>query len=96
MTNIATSPRADALDALEDLDPEALEHGIRCLLDTYQQTRSALIAWFLVHYAQTLCRHPDYEGSDEERCAWRRVSVRWRWLAQVPATGHRHTAEDLA
>lgn len=44
MTNIATSPRADALDALEDLDPEALEHGIRCLLDTYQQTRSALIA----------------------------------------------------
>jgi len=80
--------------ALDELDPEALELGIHTLVSSYQQTRSALIAWFVVHYAQALGCHPDYEGSDEERCAWHRTSSQWRWLAKEK---HRSEhAEDAA
>ena len=68
--------------ALDELDPDSLEQGIHTLVYAYQKTRSTLIAWFVVHGAQALCRHPDYEGSDEERCAWHRTLSQWRWLAQ--------------
>jgi len=74
------------LSAFENLEPEALENGIFALLASYQDSRSGLIAWFVVRYAQALCKHPDFEGSDEERCAWQRLAAQWRWLAQVPAS----------
>jgi hypothetical protein len=68
-------------DAFDVLDPAAIERGIRFFMTAYQQSRSAMLAWFVVRYAQALCRHPDFEGSDEERCAWRRVARQWRLLA---------------
>ena len=69
----------------EALEPEALEKGIHTLVACYQNTRSGPVAWFVVRYAQALCRHPDFEGGDEERCAWRRLASQWRRLARVPA-----------
>lgn len=68
-------------DAFDALDPEAIERGIRYFMKAYQQSRSAMLAWFVVRYAQALCRHPDFEGTDEDRCAWRRVASQWRMLA---------------
>jgi len=70
--------------AFETLDPEALEKGIHALVDSYQSSRSSLVAWFVVRYAQALCRHPEFEGSDDERCVWHRLAEQWRWLAQAP------------
>jgi len=77
----ATTFPQDAFDAFDALDPEVIERGIRFFMTAYQQSRSAMLAWFVVRYAQALCRHPDFEGSDEERCAWRRVARQWRVLA---------------
>lgn len=70
--------------AFETLEPEALKNGISVLLATYQDTRSGLVACFVARYAQALCRHPEFEGSYEERCAWHRMAGHWRWLAQAP------------
>lgn len=78
-------------DAFDVLDPEAIERGIRYFMAAYQKSRSAMLAWFVVRYAQALCCHPDFEGSDEERCAWRRVANQWRLLAgSLPTSADRH------
>ena len=68
--------------ALDDLDADSLEHCIQRLILSYQRTRSTLTAWSVVQHAQALCSHPDFEGSDEDRCAWHRTSSHWRWLAE--------------
>ena len=81
-------------DAPEDLDPDSLEHSIHTLVHAYQTTRSTLTAWSVVRHAQALCSHPDYEGSDEDRCAWHRTSAQWRWLAEQGR--HSGYAEDAA
>ena len=77
--------RTEKRNAFVELEPEALESGIRALVSSYQKTRSALIAWLVVRYAQALCQHPDFEGSDAERCAWRRLANKWRLLAIAPS-----------
>ena len=66
---------------LDQLDPDILKRGIRELVSSYQVSRSAIVAWSIVRYAQYLCCHPDFEGSDEERCGWYRLARQWRWLA---------------
>jgi hypothetical protein len=71
-------------NGFESLDPEALEIGIGALIPAYQAARSRSLAWFVVHYAQALCRHPEFAGSDEDRCAWQRLAGQWRWLASLP------------
>ena len=63
------------------LAPRDLQIGLESLLQTYQSSRSALRAWLVVHYAEALCRHPEFEGSDEQRCHYRRLARKWRWLA---------------
>lgn len=63
------------------LDPQALELGLHRLLRTYQESRSALQAWLIVRYAEALCRHPDPEVGDEQRCRCHRLAGQWRWLA---------------
>ena len=63
------------------LAPHDLQNGLESLLQTYQSSRSALRAWLVVHYAEALCRHPEFEGSDEQRCRYRRLAQQWRWLA---------------
>ena len=64
------------------LAPHDLQNGLECLLRTYQSSRSALRAWLVVHYAEALYRHPEFEGSDEQRCGYRRLAQQWRWLAR--------------
>lgn len=71
------------LSAFENLEPEALENGILALVASYHDSRSGLIAWFVVRYAQALCKHPDFGGSDEERCAWQPNGGGWRGYRPV-------------
>lgn len=65
----------------DQLDPDTLENGINLLVAQYQRTRSEMLAWFVVRYAQALSRHPEFEGSDEERCQLCRLSRQWQLLA---------------
>jgi hypothetical protein len=74
--------RAFPQDAFDVIDPAAIERGILYFMAAYQRQRTEMLAWFVVRYAQALCRHPDFEGTDEERCAWRRVASQWRLLAR--------------
>lgn len=74
-------------DPFDMVDPDSIERGIRYFIKAYQQQRSAMYAWFVVRYAQALCGHPYFEGTDEERCAWRRVAAQWRLLAGSLPTG---------
>jgi len=78
------TPQAQPSHRFESLDPEALENGIRALICSYQHTRSRSVAAYVVRYARALCRHPEFAGSDEERCAWHRLAGQWRWLAAGP------------
>ena len=89
--------RADALDALEDLDGSA---GARDPLPAGHLPGNPLRTDRLVPGVQFM-RRPfavtlTTAWQRRERCAWRRVSAHRRWLAQVPATGLRRTAEHLA
>lgn len=86
MTHDTPSLAPAGNNTLDRLDPESLERGLYCLVRNYQATRSAMIAWFVVRYAQALCQHPDFEGSSEQRCAWRRLAAQWQWLAQTADT----------
>ena len=90
------TPQALPTNGFESLDPEALENGISALICSYQDTRSRRVAWFVVHYALALCCHPDFAGSDEERCAWRRLAAQWRWLAGAPQQGPGVAARAVA
>lgn len=64
------------------LDPDGLEHWLTTLVAAYQRSRAALDAWAVCHCMRALIGHPDYEGSDEERCAYTRLARQWDWLAQ--------------
>jgi hypothetical protein len=64
------------------LDVEFLQRAIAEMVASYQRTRSAMIAWFVVRYASALSRHPEFPGTEEERCAYCRLSRHWRWRAQ--------------
>lgn len=70
-----------------DLDPDALELAIRLLVNAYQRTRTRDLARSIVRYSQALCHHPEYEGTDEDRCAWHRLSRHWDWLAGAGNNG---------
>ncbi|MCB1773315.1 MAG: hypothetical protein KDI88_06830 [Gammaproteobacteria bacterium] len=58
-----------------------LQRGLDGLLQAYESGGSALRAWLVVHYAEALCRHPDFEGTDEQRCSYGRLAKQWHWLA---------------
>lgn len=74
------------------IDPLELQFGLHKLMSAYQTSRSALRAWLVVHYAEAICQHPDFEGTDEQRCAYRRLASQWRWLA---SRGGRHEDPGL-
>jgi len=65
------------------LEADTLEQSIAKLVAQYQRSRSAMLAWIVARYAQILSRHPDFGGSEAERCAYCRLSQQWRWLAQA-------------
>ncbi|MCB1800521.1 MAG: ATP dependent RNA helicase [Gammaproteobacteria bacterium] len=84
MTRTTQPPAISSDDTLDILDPEALERGFNSMVRAYQASRSSMIAWFVVRYAQALCCHPDADGGCEQRCAWHRLAAQWRMLAQSP------------
>ena len=63
MTNNQRPPETGALDALDRPGPEALERGIRCLLDTYQETRSRTDRLVLVLYHADPVPSPRLRGA---------------------------------
>jgi hypothetical protein len=67
--------------SLTRTEPEVLERGLAALMQSYTSSRSALRAWLVVRYAEALCRHPEFDGGDEARCAYQRLARHWRWLA---------------
>jgi hypothetical protein len=96
MTSNTVSARNNAFD---QLDPDSLENGIAQLVAVYQRSRSTMHAWAVMRCMQALSQHPDYEGSDEERCVYGRLSRQWRWLLQSrchPAAGAAVTATEAA
>ena len=70
------------LETHQALPPEYLENAINALVRLYQESRSKLVASFVVRYAEALSAHPDYEGTAEQRCAWRKLSRSWLWIVQ--------------
>ena len=66
----------------QQLDPDSLEQWLSILVAAYHRSRASLDAWEVSHCIQALIQHPDYEGSDEDRCAYGRLSRQWGWLAQ--------------
>ena len=73
---------SEQLTPFETLEPSVLERGISRLINTYQVTRSAFWAWYVASYAFALCKHPDFEGSDDERCVYRRMAKQWLLIAE--------------
>ena len=74
---------------IASLDPVELRAGLEKLLQSYQCNRSPLCAWMVVHYAEALWQHPDFEGPDEQRCAYQRLAAHWRWRATLGGRSRR-------
>lgn len=64
------------------IDPPTLKKGIDALVKAYQISGSSNIAWAVVDYSETLVRHPEFDGTDAERCMYTQLALKWRWLAQ--------------
>lgn len=62
-------------------EPETLLSNIHSFISAFQETDSTLFAWMISHAARALYRHPEYDGSAEERCVYRRMSKQWKMLA---------------
>jgi hypothetical protein len=45
--------------------------------------RSTAMAMAVAQHIEALCAHPDYRGSWEERCAYRRLARHWNGLAWI-------------
>lgn len=75
-------PSADAWPALpQPLAPQEIEACLGQLIRRYWTQRSMTIAAAVVQHIKALCEHPDYRGSWEERCAYRRLARHWNGLA---------------
>ena len=77
---------------IASLAPTELQTGLEKLLQTYQTNRSSLCAWMVVHYAEALWQHPDFDGPDEQRCAYQRLAGHWRWRATAGGGRRRRRA----
>lgn len=64
------------------LDPDSLALWINHLVTAYQRSQSSSLAWAIMRCTQALSQHPDYEGSDEDRCLYGRLARQWGWLLQ--------------
>jgi len=73
----------------ERLDAGDLERHVGNMIRQYARHRSDRSAHLIVHYIEALYRHPDLDGDDARRCAYRRLARHWGWLAR-----HQRT-EDL-
>ncbi|MEE4376632.1 MAG: ATP dependent RNA helicase [Candidatus Competibacteraceae bacterium] len=67
------------------LMPQQIEARVAELIHDCLSQRSTAMADAIVQHVELLCAHPDYNGSWEERCAYRRLARRWRCLAWLAA-----------
>lgn len=65
------------------LAPTEIENRLGQLIRGCLSQRSAVMAFEVMHHIEALCAHPDYHGSWEERCAYRRLAQHWRGLAWI-------------
>ncbi len=63
------------------LAPQEIEARLGQLIRGYLHRRSTALAAAVAQHIETLCAHPDYRGSWEERCALRRLARHWNGLA---------------
>ncbi|MCP5160030.1 MAG: ATP dependent RNA helicase [Gammaproteobacteria bacterium] len=76
--------------ALRDLEAQLSQ-----LIREYLNRRSSDMAMSVARHIEALCVHPDYRGSWEERCAYRRLARHWNglaWLAADPSIRPTHAA----
>jgi len=72
---------------LDELPPETIKRRLRQLIRYYLSCRSPAIASSVVRHIEVLCAHPAYDGDSDERCAFLRLRVHWRWLARARVSG---------
>ena len=65
------------------LAPQEIEIQLGQLICECLHRRSTDLAASVVQHVEALCAHPDYRGSWEERCAYRRLARHWSGLAWV-------------
>jgi hypothetical protein len=68
------------------LAPREIETRLGQLIRGYLQLRSTAMAMAVAQHIEALCAHPDYRGSWEERCAYRRLARHWNGLAWFVAS----------
>lgn len=69
----------------QSFTPREIEIRLGQLIRGYLKRRSTALATAVVRYIEALCAHPDYCGSWEERCAYRRLARHWSGLAWIAA-----------
>ena len=67
------------------LAPQEIEIQLGQLICECLHRRSTDLAASVVQHVEALCAHPDYRGSWEERCAYRRLARHWSGLAWISA-----------
>jgi len=77
---------------VEVYEADKLLEYIHDFIHAYQETGASIYAWMVYQSANKLWRHPDYEGSDEDRCAFRKLSNQWKMLALSPQDEVGHAA----
>jgi len=69
----------DYLDELYEVDELLLNFS--AFVHAYQETGATLFAWMIHRAASQICLHPEYDGTDEERCAYKKLSKQWKMVA---------------
>lgn len=69
-------------DCLDDnYEVDELVSNIHAFVNAYQVTGATLFAWLIHRAASQIWLHPEYEGTDEERCTYRKLSKQWKMVA---------------
>ncbi len=71
--------------SLHSLPPPEIKAQLNQLIRRYLERRSTVTAAAVVRHLEALCAHPDYRGSWEDRCAYRRLARHWNGLAWITA-----------
>jgi hypothetical protein len=73
----------DWLPPPRPLAPREIEIQLGQLIRECLIRNSTDMASAIVQHIEALCGHPDYRGSWEERCAYRRLARHWNGLAWI-------------
>ena len=78
------------------LTPQDIEIQLGQLICECLNRRLTDLAPVIVQQIETLCQHPDYCGSWEERCAYRRLARYWNRLAWIAADSPVYPSQHAA